>query len=219
MIFCHKPASLFSKSEFLIIKDKEQIIKNIDYPNIKNQKIMSVGFLKDFTGQASTIMMSSETISSPQIFYEIKNFNFGLYNEKHIRLFNNLYHNNNNFINTNAKLQAEFRLFFNSLLFIYSPSRRISDKIKDILDNIDAEINTNIENNILVGGVASNSNYQINISFLGGFNILLPIFDFFANNNLVNSTLINEALNLVLKILQNGENNIVKLIIKYIINL
>ena len=87
LIFCHKPSSFLSKSEFLLIKDNEQITKNIDYPNLKNQKIMSMGFLKDFTGQASTIMMSSEPISNNQIFNEIKNFNFGLYNEKNIRQF------------------------------------------------------------------------------------------------------------------------------------
>lgn len=209
LIFCHKPASFLGKSEFLIIKDNEQIVKNIDYPNLKNQKIMSIGFFKDFTGQASTVMMSSETINSPQIFFELSKFKYGLYNEKNIRLFNNLFENPNNIINSNAKLQSEFKLFFNNLLCIYSPSRNINDKVKDILDNIDADINTNVENNILVGGIATNNNYQKNIEFLGGFNILLPIFDFFANNNLVNSTLVNEALTLILKILQNGELNIV----------
>lgn len=218
LTFCHKPAAFLTKSEFVIIRDNEQITKNIDYPNLKNQKIMSIGFLKDFTGQASTIMMSSETINNPIIFYEIKNFNFGLYNEKNIRSFNSLYQNPNNSINSNSKIQAEFRLFFNNLLFIFSPCRHIGDKVKDILDNIDADINSNIENNILIGGIASNNNHQINISFLGGFTMLLPIFDFFANNSFVNSTLINEALNLVYKILQNGDENIVKIIIFSIID-
>jgi hypothetical protein len=209
LIFCHKPASFLTKSEFIMIKDNEQITKSIDYPNLKNQKIMSIGFLKDFTGQASTVMMSSEIINNPHIFYEIKNFNFGLYNEKSIRSFNSLFQNPNNSINSNSKIQTEFRLFFNNLLFIFSPSRHLGDKVKDILDNIDADITTNVENNILVGGIASNNNYQINIAFLGGFSLLLPIFDFFANNNFVNATQINEALNLIYKILQNGDLNIV----------
>lgn len=208
--FCHKPSYFLSKSEFTLYKDNEQINKNIDYPNLKNQKVMSISFLKDFTGQATSILMSSEIILNNQIFQEFKNFRFGLFNEKSIRIFRDLIENQNNIINSNAKFQTEFKHFIDNLLFIYSPARHYNEKIKDLTDNIDAILETNIENNIQVGGLAINYNYQKNILFLGGFNILLPIFDFFANNNVVTSVLLNESLNLVYKILENGDLNMVK---------
>ena len=202
-------STFLTKSEFIVFKDGEQITKNIDFPNIKNQKIMSIGFFKDFTGLASTVMLSTDVVQNIQIINEIRSFNFGLYNEKHIRMFKNIIENPNHHINLNPKLHSEFKHFIDNMLFIYSPVRFTNNKVKDLLENIDAEINTTIENNKLVGGIANNFNYQMDISFLGGFNLLLPIFDFFSNNNFINSVVVSESLNLIYKILANGEHNIV----------
>lgn len=204
--FTHKISTFLAKSEFICMKNDEQIVKYIDYPNMKNQKIISIGFLKDFTGQATSVLMSNEAISNIQIFNELISFKFGFYNEKNIKILKNLFEDTNNL---GSKIQSESKNLLENLCFIYSPSRNYGDKIIDLLNNIDAELTSIVENNINVGGISENLNYQINILFLGGFNILVPIFDFFSKNNLINSTLVCEAINLVHKILSNGEENMV----------
>jgi hypothetical protein len=188
------------------MKNDEQIIKYIKYPYLKNQKIISIGFLKDFTGQATSILMRTEAISNIQIFQELKSFKFGFYNEKYIKIIKNLFEDTNNI---GSKIQFESKNLMENLTFIYSPCRNYGNKIIDLLDNIDAELTSIVENNINVGGISENLNYQINIQFLGGFNILIPIFDYFCTNNLVNSSLLNEAILLIYKILSNGDENIV----------
>jgi hypothetical protein len=199
LVFSHNPSSFLQKSEFTAWKDTHEnfCVKNVEFPNVKSQKILSVGFFKDFTGQASNVFMLNESISNYHVIKDLSFYNFGFYNEKNIRIFKEFLEQDIH----SSKSQSELKQLFESILFIYSPCRVRSNICKDIIDNINAEITTTIEGNILVGGVVSDLNIYNNISFLGGLQVFLPIFEFFSSTQLVSSNVLEEAINLIITVI------------------
>ena len=248
LVFTHKPVSFLQKPAIVLYKNrKEPIIKQYDYPNLSNQKITSIYICKDFTGLVSNVFMLSESLNQPFIVSDLMNYNFGLYNEKNIRIFkdyltksgeplnkvNNDIHNNNdsvitlsnsitnNNINTNILLSnssplshdqstrlspsekqlSEFKLFFDNLIFIYSPSRVKGKIIKDITDNLNGEISTYIDNN-LTGGVCEDNSIDSSNTIFGSDSIciFLPIYEFIFNTKFGTALILEEAIALLINI-------------------
>jgi hypothetical protein len=130
----------------------------------------------------------------------LKNFSFGIYNECNIRAFKKIVEN-----------RLDLKAFFDSIIFIYSPCRIKISIVKDLLDNINGEIMTTGEGNVLLGGLAFDCNYHKNVEFLGGINILLPIFEYFSKAQFVGSNILEEALNTVIRLIDGRELNQVEL--------
>jgi hypothetical protein len=195
LVFSHKPSSFLQKSEFTAWKDTQDnfCVKNIEFPNLKSQKILSIGFFKDFTGQASNVFMLDESISNHHIIKDLSFYFFGFYNEKNIRIFKDFLEQDVHI----SKSQSDLKQLFESIIFIYSPCRVKNNICKDLIDNVNAEINTTIEGNILVGGVVHELNIFNNIQVLGGLNVFLPIFEFFSSSSFVSSNVLEEAINLI----------------------
>jgi hypothetical protein len=211
LVFSHKPSSFLHKSEFTAYKDTDVYTRLIEYPNLKNQKIMSIGFFKDFTGQVSNVFLSSDFLISQATVNELNHFNFGIYNEKAIRVFRSIIEKDNNNISKN---NTELRAIFDSMLFMYSPCRVKTGNIcKDLVDNINGELITIGEGNILLSGVAYDYNYQNDIQSLGGANIFLPIFEFFSKNKFIGANVLEEAINLIILIIDNRELNQVRFLL------
>src|SRR5690606_29245975 len=101
----------------------------------KNQKLLSVGFCKDFTGQVSNIFMLNETVNNQNVINDLKSYQFGFYNERNIRIFKDYLERTN----TKSKSQMELKQAFDSMIFMYSPSRYRNGLCKDLIDNVDAE--------------------------------------------------------------------------------
>lgn len=210
LIFSHKPWSFLQKSEFTVWKDgvDNTFVKNVEYPNLKNQKLMSVSFFKDFTGQVSNLFMMNETISNQSIVKDLSHYTFGLYNERNIRIFKDFIERDMN----NNKNQGDLRGAFENMIFIYSPCRVrgiIGNIVTDLINNMDSEIITTIEGGILVGGLVNChssdalGSCSTGLSLLGGLNLLLPLFEFFSSEFFNSSNVIEEALNLLFTVLDN----------------
>jgi hypothetical protein len=209
LIFSHKPWSFLQKSEFTVWKDgiDHVYVKNVEYPNLKNQKLMSVSFFKDFTGQVSNIFMMNETISNPSIIKDLSHYTFGLYNERNIRIFKDFIERDM----SNNKSQSDLRAAFENMIFIYSPCRVRGlggNVVTDLINNINSEIITTIEGGILVGGVVNchssdaSGSCHTGISLLGGLNLLLPLFEFFTSDFFNSTNVIEEAMNLLFTVLE-----------------
>jgi hypothetical protein len=205
LVFSHKSSSFLHKSELTTYKDTDLFTRVIEYPNLRNQKLMSIGFFKDFTGQASNVFLSTDFLISQTIVNELKHFNFGIYNEKSIRIFKNLIEKD---INNISKNNTELRAIFDSMLFMYSPCRVKNGNIcKDLIDNINGELITVGEGNVVLSGVGYDYNYQNDIQTLGGAEIFLPIFEFFSKNKFIGSNVLEEAISLIILIIDNREHN------------
>jgi hypothetical protein len=197
LAFSHKPSSFLHKPEFTLYKDNDPpITRIIDFPNVKNQKLLSIGFCKDFTGQLSNVFMLNEAIPSgnQSVINDLKHYSFGFYNERNIRIFKDYLEKTTH---SNQKSQNELQQMFDAMIFMYSPSRVRGNLCKDLVDNIDAEINTFVEGSVLSGGIAYDHNYYNNISFVGGINIFLPIFEYLSLNRFVTTSVFEEALNIL----------------------
>jgi hypothetical protein len=200
LVFTHKPSSFLHKSEFTVYKDGEVFTRMIEYPNVKNQKMFSIGFFKEFTGQVSNLIMANESLINFSFLNDLKNFSFGIYNESNIRTFKKM-----------AEERVDIKAFFDIVIFIYSPSRvKNSSIVKDLIDNINGEIVTTGEGNVLLGGCAFDNNYHKNVEFLGGVNILLPIFEFLSKVQFVGANILEEALSIIIRIIDGRELNQVK---------
>jgi hypothetical protein len=209
LVFSHKSASFLHKSELTCYKDTDLFTRVIEYPNLRNQKLMSIGFFKDFTGQVSNVFLSTDFLISQSIVNELKHFNFGIYNEKSIRIFKNLIEKD---LNNISKNNVELRAIFDSMLFMYSPCRVKNGNIcKDLIDNINGELITIGEGNIVLSGVGYDFNYQNDIQSLGGADVFLPIFEFFSRNKFIGANVFEEAISLVTLIIDNRELNQVSL--------
>lgn len=201
--FSHKPASFLHKSEFLVFKDSEMISRNIDYPNLKNQKVLSVGFFKDFTGQATNVFMLNEPLSNSQLILDLRNYTYGFYNERNIRIFKNLLEGEES---KNSKNISDFKNLLENLIFMYSPSRVKGNKCRDLIGQVDGEINTNIDN-ILAGGCVHDHNYQTNIANLGSADIFLPIFEFLSKTTFITSSVLEESLCILITLVDKRDLN------------
>jgi hypothetical protein len=67
VVFSHKPSSFLQKAEFYVRVNDNLIMRNIDYPNIMSHKLIDIGFASNFTGQISSIIMTSLPITEPII--------------------------------------------------------------------------------------------------------------------------------------------------------
>jgi hypothetical protein len=150
-------------------------------------------------------MMISDAISINCVKF-FQEFNFGLYNEKNLRIFRNyIISENSNPIN--LKLINELKAYLDQILFLYSPSRVKDSLIIDCINTNHAVLNVIVEGKFLVGGVFFDKNYQNNIKFLGGISILLPIFEFMSTSKLIRTDIFEEALNLLMILIDGKDNN------------
>ena len=206
LLFTHKPETFLQKPSIILYKNSnEPINKLLDYPNLNNQKITSLGICKDFTGLLSNVFMINESLSQPNIINDLLNYNYGFYNERNIRIFKDYLEKSDDLApvnNKNTKYINEFRLFFDNIVFMYSPCRTKGSICKDLVDIINAEISTYSEGN-LTGGVFNESSSTIYT--VNGISILLPIFEFIFNSQYGTPVILEESLNLLINIFNKKE--------------
>jgi hypothetical protein len=122
--------------------------------------------------------MFNQALVQNKIIEELINYKFGLYNEQNINIFKSYIEQNELHDKSNSeknKLFIMFKEFFKSIIFIYSPCRIKNNNICiDLVNNINAELNTNNELN-LIGGYYLGNNYGTDIYHIGGASIFLPI--------------------------------------------
>lgn len=201
LVFTHKSFSFLQKPSIILYKNnKEPIVKLFDYPNLNNQKISSIGICKDFSGLLSNVFMINDSLSQPNIINDLVQYSFGLYNEENIRIFKNYIEKNDSLpsTSTNSKNNTnELKIFFDNLIFMYSPCRFRDGVCYDLVDNINAEISTYSEGN-LAGGVFNDNNTYI--FAVNGVSIFLPIFEFIFNSKYGTPVVLEESLKLLLNV-------------------
>ena len=207
-IFTHKPEGFLQKPQFILYKDNLDNAQIIDYvyPNFGNQKINKLGICKGFTGLMSNVFMFNQALIQNKTIDELVKYRFGLYNEQNISLFKSYIEQNELNDKSNSeknKLFQTLKVFFKSILFIYSPCRIKDNYIcEDIVNNINAELNLNKELNLL-SGVFSGNQYGNKIYNLGGVSIFLPIFEYIFSSNYNSAIILEEGIQILINIFQN----------------
>ena len=207
-IFTHKPEGFLQKPQFILYKNNLDDAKIIDYvyPNFGNQKIYKLGICKGFTGLMSNVFMFNQALIQNKIIEELVKYKFGLYNEQNISLFKSYIEQDELNDKSNSeknKLFQSFKVFFKSILFIYSPCRIKDESIcEDLVNNINAELYLHKEL-CLLSGVFSRNLYGNKIYNLGGASIFLPIFEYIFSSNYNSSIILEEGIQILINIFKN----------------
>ena len=204
-VFTHKPVGFLQKPQFLLYRNdlNNPIIIDYIYPNFGNQKINKFGICKGFTGLISNVFMFNQALVQNKIIEELINYKFGLYNEQNINIFKSYIEQNELHDKSNSeknKLFIMFKEFFKSIIFIYSPCRIKNNNICiDLVNNINAELNTNNELN-LIGGYYLGNNYGTDIYHIGGASIFLPIYEYIFSSNYNSAIILEEGIQILIHI-------------------